>query len=309
MKEKIMNDFDLWKTFNFSQSSIQLWVFKKSTTPAKFRAWYVKTDDEIKRLFQEAANKDVNAIAEQLSYTPLSQNNESSCLIHSLQESDGLESLINIVNQPELENIDVELQHLKGAAGYLVKFKYNDQTIYAVRKTALTWKPKVRNSLINAIFKNGELSASPTETFSFDEYFDFYNLNTTIFIKSKRAYESITSDKKKYQRAFSNLIIDQKFNEIFSDIEPLKKYIGTNAIQLRRMTVIQEKSLYSDPDFLVKVSQINSNRNFGLNFDDNGKIVICEKTVKTVMQILLDHRLLSELTDTIYDVPDAEAII
>ena len=75
------------------------------------------------------------------------------------------------------------------------------------------------------------------------------------------------------------------------------------------MTVIQEKSLYSDPDFLVKVSQINSNRNFGLNFDDNGKIVICEKTVKTVMQILLDHRLLSELTDTIYDVPDAEAII
>ena len=62
MKEKIMNDFDLWKTFNFSQSSIQLWVFKKSTTPAKFRAWYVKTDDEIKRLFQEAANKEVAKI-------------------------------------------------------------------------------------------------------------------------------------------------------------------------------------------------------------------------------------------------------
>ena len=49
-------------------------------------------------------------------------------------------------------------------------------------------------------------------------------------------------------------------------------------------------------------------RNFGLNFDDNGKLIVCANTAKIVMQVLLDHRLLSEVTEIIYDVPDAEAV-
>ncbi|MDO4695937.1 MAG: DUF4868 domain-containing protein [Neisseria sp.] len=167
---------------------------------------------------------------------------------------------------------------------------------------------KFGNSFINAIFENGELSATPEETFSFDEYFDFYCMNQAIFIKSKRAYESATSDKKSYQRNFDSLSIDPSFTDIFDDIQPLKAYVGTNAIQLRRMTVIQDKALYLQPDFLIKVNQINTNRNFGLNFSENGKLIICNNTVKTIIQILLDHRLLSEITEKIYDVPDAEAI-
>ena len=95
-----------------------------------------------------------------------------------------------------------------------------------IRKTAPTWKPKIRNSFINAIFQNGELSATPEETFSFDDYFDFYCINEAIFIKSKRAYESTTSDKKSYQRNFDSLLIDPSFIDIFVDIEPLKNYVG-----------------------------------------------------------------------------------
>lgn len=74
------------------------------------------------------------------------------------------------------------------------------------------------------------------------------------------------------------------------------------------MTVIQDKALYSKPNFLEKVQEISSNRDFGLNFDDGGKLIICSETVKTIIQILLDHRLLSEITETIYDVPDTEVV-
>ena len=217
-------------------------------------------------------------------------------------------ALLDVVNQPATEHIDAELKHLKGAIGYLVKFQFNNQVVYAIRKTAPTWKPKIRNSFINAIFQNGELSATPEETFSFDDYFDFYCINEAIFIKSKRAYESTTSDKKSYQRNFDSLLIDPSFIDIFVDIEPLKNYVGSNSIQLRRMTVIQDKALYSRPNFLEKVQEISSNRNFGLTFDDSGKLIICSETVKTIIQILLDHRLLSEITETIYDVPDTEVV-
>lgn len=303
-----MTDFNNWRAFNYDNSTVQLWVFKKSTTAAMFRAWHIRTDATIEFLFTDTIKSETVRITESINYNPLSQNNENSCLLHSLDESDGLIALLTAVDQPEAENTDVQLKHLKGAIGYLVKFQHNNETVYAVRKTAPTWKSAVRSTKINAVFKNGELSIAPDESFSFDQYFDFYCLNETVFVSSKKAYESTMSEKKAYQRSFDDLVVTPQFSEIFSSIEPLKVHVGNNAMQLRRMLVIQQKALYARPNFLGKLRAVSVARNWGFNFDGNGKIVVCDQTARAIMQVLLDHRLISEITDTIYDVPDAEAI-
>ena len=303
-----MTDSSDWRELDYDNSTVQLWVFKKSTTPAKFRAWHVRTDEEVESLFRKAIKSEVSRITERVTYSHLSQNNENSCLEHSLEESEGLIALLQAVDVPETENTDAQLKQLKGAVGYLVKFQSGDQTVYAVRKTAPTWKPTVRNKLINAIFVNGELSAVPDESFTFDSYFDFYCLNETIFVASKRAYESTVSDKKAYKQSFDNLTVDPEFLSVFTDVEPLKRYVGQNSIQLRRMTVIQQKALYRNPGFSDRVKLVSETRNWGINFDQDGKISVCQETAKVIIQVLLDHRLLSEVTETIYDVPDAEAV-
>lgn len=303
-----MTDFVEWRQFDYDNATVQLWVFKKSTTSAKFRAWHVRTDVQVENLFREAIRSEASRITEKIVYSHLSQNNENSCLEHSLEESEGLIALLQAVDAPEAENTDARLKQLKGAVGYLVKFQSGDRTVYAVRKTAPTWKPTVRNKMINAIFVNGELSSVPNESFSFDAYFDFYCLNETIFVASKRAYEGTVSDKKAYKKSFDQLTVDPHFLAVFSDVAPLRQYVGQNAIQLRRMTVIQQKAVYTTPGFPKRVKGVSNARNWGINFDQNGKIVLCENTVRVVMQVLLDHRLLSEITETIYDVPDAEAV-
>lgn len=303
-----MTDFADWRAFDYDNATVQLWVFKKSTTAARFRAWHVRTDAQVEQLFRDAIRSEVARITERAAYSHLSQNNENSCLEHSLEESEGLLALLQVVDVPEAENTDAQLKQLKGAVGYLVKFQGAQGTVYAVRKTAPTWKAAVRNKLINAIFVNGELSAAPDESFSFDAYFDFYCLNETIFVVSKRAYESTMADKTAYKKSFDDLTVDPQFISVFSDVEPLRTYVGQNAIQLRRMTVIQQKALYALPGFPNKVKDVSDARNWGINFDKNDKIVLCENTVRVVIQVLLDHRLLSEVTETIYDVPDAEAV-
>ncbi len=303
-----MTDFAKWRQFDYDNSTVQLWVFKKSSSSVKFRAWHVRTDEQVENLFRDAIRSETSRISEKVAYSHLSQNNENSCLEHSLEDSEGLIALLQVVDAPEAENTDAQLKQLKGAVGYLVKFQSGDRTVYAVRKTAPTWKPTVRNKLINAIFVNGELSAVPDESFTFDSYFDFYCFNETIFVASKRAYESTVSDRAVYKRSFDDLTVDPQFLSIFSDVEPLKQYVGQNAIQLRRMTVIQQRALYRIPEFPEKVKTVSNARNWGINFDDNGKITVCENTVRVVIQVLLDHRLLSEVTETIYDVPDAEAV-
>jgi hypothetical protein len=303
-----MTDFADWRSFDYANATTQLWVFKKSTTEKKFSAWHVKTDQEIEQLFKTAISTEIERISESSAYSPLAQTNESSCLTHALEESAGVIALLNQVDQPEVENTDAHLKHLKGAAGYLVKFQSGTDFAYAIRRTAPNWRPTIRKSLINAVFKNGELSATPDEAFSFDSYFDFYCFNETIFVASKRAYESTTSDKKAYQTNFQQLTLDPDFANVFSSIAPLTSYIGQNAMQLRRITVIQQKALYRRPDFTLKLRTINLSRNWGLNFDSAGKLIVCANTAKVIMQVLLDHRLLSEVTDTIYDVPNAEAV-
>ena len=47
------SDFQLLKTFNFSSSTPHLWVFKDSTSVAKFRAFYVQTEIELNNQLQE----------------------------------------------------------------------------------------------------------------------------------------------------------------------------------------------------------------------------------------------------------------
>jgi len=52
------------------------------------------------------------------------------------------------------------------------------------------------------------------------------------------------------------------------------------------MAVIEEKGIYNRPNTIIP----------------------CESTVSTIINVLLDHRLMSEITDNIYDVPDATQV-
>ena len=82
-------------------------------------------------------------------------------------------------------------------------------------------------------------------------------------------------------------------------------YVGTNSIHLKRIATIKTKSIYLNPNFLTNLQRVNLTHNWGLNFcPQNNVIIPCENTVKTIMTILLDHRLMSEITQNTYDVPE-----
>jgi hypothetical protein len=75
------------------------------------------------------------------------------------------------------------------------------------------------------------------------------------------------------------------------------------------MATVEQKSLYNRPNFLINLQRVSINRNWGINFDQvTNRIIACDKTARTILQVLFDHRLMSEVTDNIYDVPDATQI-
>ncbi len=301
-------DFSSLKNFGFINSEVHLWVFKKSTTPAKYKAYHVPSDLQLNTRLISFAKNEVDRIIEFHPYSYLSQTNDGTCLGVTTTDPN-LTLLKNQVDQPEPEHLIRGLHDIKGAEGYVVKFTVGGVTVYGVKRSTSSWKTSYPNKFINMIFANGELSAVDDNAFSIERNFDFYCFGSSIFIANKRGFESVLEYKTSYAQAFSSLQSTPEFSALFTSMQPIIEHVGANSIQLRRMAVIEQKGLYGQPNFLTKLTTVNSNRNYGINFDPaTGKIIPCDQTVRSIMQVLLDHRLISELTDNTYDVPDAVRI-
>lgn len=301
----MQEDFNNLRNFNYAQSQVYLWVFKKSTTASAFKAKYVQVDQVLEGLLQNVAMADVSRIIEYAQYTYLAQTNENSCL-HTPADNGEFSLLRAQVDQPEPDNRSESIKDLKGAEGYVVKFVHNGATVYAVKRSTSTWKTSYPRKYINMIFRDGELAAAENNGFSIERNFDFYCSGNTLFIANKRAFESVLQHKDAYTQAFGVLQSNRTFSALFTSLQPLIDYVGNNSIQLRRIATVEQKGLYARPNFLQTVQQVNVRRNWGLRFhSQTSQLIPCEQTVQTIMKVLLDHKLLSEVTNNTYDVPDA----
>ncbi|EEY36904.1 hypothetical protein VII_000649 [Vibrio mimicus MB451] len=302
----IMVDFDALKAFDFENADTYLWVFKESTTKAKFRTKFVQTEAELNKDLKGFVRAEVNRITEHSPYTYISQTNENSCLTIAFDSTD-FKLLKSQVDLPEVEHRVKSVSDLVGAKGYVVKFIKDGVVVYAVKRSTSTWKTSYPKKFVNMVFKNGELKGVENNAFSIEKNFDFYVINDTAFIANKKGFESSMKHKEEYVQVFDTLQKNPGFSSLFSDVSSIVEYVGSNSIQLRRMAVIEEKGIYKQANFIKNLISVNSKRNWGLNFE-NDKIVPCEETVKVILQVLLDHRLISEITDHIYDVPDAKPV-
>jgi hypothetical protein len=300
--------FTSLRAFDFAQSHVYLWVFKRSATANRFTAHYVQTDDALNAILFGIAQTEITRITEFANYTYLAETNENSCLASPIVGSD-FEHLRTRVDRPEPDCRVRSIKDLKNADGYVAKFVHNNQTVYAVKRSTSNWKASYLKTHINIVFRNGELSAAEDNGFAIEKTFDFYAHETALFIASKRGFESAMAHRASYAQAFVGLRGTPTFSNLFTTMQPFINYIGTNSIQLRRMARIEERALFTSPGFLNAVHTVNARRQWGLNFDPvTRQLIPCDQTVKTIMQVLLDHRLLSEVTDLIYDVPDATQV-
>lgn len=301
-------DFNALRAFDYTQGAIHLWVFKRSVSARKFSAHFVQTDAVLNQLLRTLIRAEVARITEFAPYSYLSEVNESSCLATPAATTD-FQLLKVQIDRPEPECAVESIRDLKGAEGYVVKFIHNNQTIYAVKRSSSTWKTAYPKKYINMIFRNGELAAAEDNGFSIERNFDFYSINTSIFIACKRAFESALQHRAAYAQAFAGLTQSPIFSSLFTDLQPLVAYVGNNSIQLRRMAVVEQKALFLKPDFLQNLQRVSAARGWNLNFDPaTNQLVPCDQTARTILQVLLDHRLMSEITDYIYDVPDASPV-
>ncbi|WP_300243763.1 Kiwa anti-phage protein KwaB-like domain-containing protein [Pseudomonas sp.] len=307
----MINELRELTSIDITNHDTSLWVFKKTQTSgierAKFSTYFVDTDLAFKNEMKNIFNNTIKNYIEISPYGVLTQPNENEVL--TLDSGTTIfPELQELVDRPEGENKARTLKQLENATGYIVIFTNDNEKIYCIKKCSTNWKTVKKKSFINLSFSDETLTIEDQPAFTMEKYFDFYCYKNNLYIPIKSAFESIVSYKDSYINALAEISAEPQFLEIFENLQPLLDHIGNNSIQLRRAAVIQRKGLYRNPDFMKNLIETSNNKNWGITFSENSKILATQESSRVIMQVLLDHRLYSLISKTDYDVPDAKPV-
>lgn len=295
----------------FDEAQATLWFFKKPQKDAngvpKYLGRWLNIDDSIEEKLISAAIETVGRVHEIVEFSLLAATNDGRALSINTDETHAplIESQISAeVPDKQISKVNEVFNSL----AYVAKFIVKGERVLACKKLDSSWSTKKSNSLIPAAFQDATLTLAPENTFQMPKDFDFFVIGRKIVITSKNAFESVLFYKAAHQQDFTELLAEKEFSDCFSTIAPLQSFVGENKLHLRRACAIRQKRHYKDPQFMNNLRARYSEFKLNINFDAAGKIIPCEDTCRDIFSALLDHRLKSGFSNSIYDVPDGSVV-
>jgi hypothetical protein len=298
------------KEFELARARVSLWVFKKRNaggSALSFSAFWVDAAPRLAKELKAIAKSARDSFTEVSDYGLLVQPNDEELLTLKTAGTQ-FQALEDAVSGSEEDLQASSRKDLDNAAGYVVRFTSKGQTLYCVRKTSGEWKAVKSKNWLNLIFVKQQLDIEDDPVFRISKFFDFFAIDDYLLIADKRAFESLLNFKVLYENSFTALRQEPEFVQLFTTIQPLQEYVSTNAMQLRRMAVVRTKGYYKDPEYVARLKTVNAERGWGIQFDGNGRITPTGPTARVIMQVLLNHRLYSELSLGTFDVPSTTPV-
>lgn len=295
------------KAFGIADADIALWTFKKQSPkgePPQYNGHWVDTTADMDEQLRQIVAHQLNNILEEREYGLLTENNEASVLRIALEETHaGLiaNEIVGEINKRKVKDVKT----LRNCAFYVIKLVNGENILYCARKTDASWKTKSAFNAITAVFSEKQLDVVSDEDFKIQKSIDFFWMNEDLLIKSKDNFESILNYKEAHEKDFEEMIKEDEFTRIFSDVGVLSNFVGSNKINLRRMSAIRQKGFYKNKMFMDNLRKDYEKFNLKISFDAAGRFVPTPENCREIISALLDHRLISGFSGNIYDVQDA----
>jgi hypothetical protein len=207
------------------------------------------------------------------------------------------------------EDIVENINELVKAKAYLIILR-NDEGILTVGFKTLpeNWKMKRDRGLIPLLYRENRFEDLEEENvFSIASFVDLIYFDQALFILSRKNFESGLNFRDGMIAKADELYQEVQDTNLFVNIEILKNRVGNNQRYLRKIATIKNLGYYHDANYLLRLRAISEQRNWGIQFQD-GQIVITEEHLDTILTLLQNKRLHSELTDETFDVDSAKRL-
>lgn len=306
----VEQDVQAFGTFDVAQATASLWVFRKRPAAGQmnpFTAVSVVMSDAFRDQLKDLAKsyQASHTIAEE--YNLLSQPSEGGFLAVS-REATLFSSLQGLIDKPLEECLVKNVKQLNNAAGYVLRLRHGESVIYCIKKANADWATRKKNGIMNIFFTEAGLDLMDSPSFSISRSFDFFVVGENVLMVCKPAFESLLNHKVTYEDAYADLKQEPGFSAALADFAVFDTFIGKNTTHLRRMAVIKARAYYEKPDYMARLREVNGLRGWGIQFDQQGRIMPTTETMRDILHVLLDHRLRSELSDNQYDVPSTSLV-
>jgi hypothetical protein len=223
------------------------------------------------------------------------------------EETDFYGIFNNLLNLNPEEDIIKDVDELVRAKAYMI-ILYNREGIQVISYKTIpeNWKMKKTKGLIPLLFEDNRFKDLQDENvFSISGTVDVLFFNETIFILSKKEFEHAFNFREGMITNATEMYEEVKELNLFVNLDLLQGKVGNNQRYLRKIATIRNLGHYKNPNFLKRLNQLNQAKKWNIKFED-GQIVFTDETIDTILTLLQNKRLHSELTDEDFDVESAK---
>jgi hypothetical protein len=231
------------RDFEVANATVQVWLYKKSTIPdrgIRFTGRWIDTDVNLDQALKQAIADKRDSILEVNAYSLLAATNDGIALQIDALETHAAAITAEAAN-PVLGRKVTKLKEVQNTTFYVVKLISGDQVLHAVRKTDGSWQSKKVYNILSVYFADDQLGLNQNPGFNISRDVDFFIIGDDVVIINKSAFESILSYREAHAQDFQRLQEEANFASLFSTLDPLVAFVGTNKLHLRRACVIRQK--------------------------------------------------------------------
>jgi Domain of unknown function (DUF4868) len=298
------------RDFDLAAATVQVWLYKKSTTPGggiHFVGRWIDADSALDQALKQAITDKRESILEVNAYGLLAATNDGIALrIDALETHAG--AITAEAANPTPGRKVTKLGEVQNTKFYVIKLVGGDHVLHAVRKTDDSWQSRKVRNILSVYFADDQLGLNEHPGFNISRDVDFFIFGDDVIIMNKPAFESVLSYKEAHAQDFQMLQGEANFLSLFSTLDPLVAFVGTNKLHLRRACAIRQKGHCRDAGFMTRLRQRHAECGLNLSFDQQGRLVPTPESCADIIRALLDHRLSSLFSQKNYDVPDATVV-
>lgn len=302
MKTKFKN----LKNTDISKLDVSLVIVKeyKKERISQYDLKYVKVDEKLEKRLKEIVTKKVNDSNTFESYTfdcPEPEGDQVRAI--NYEETDFFKVFEKLKELNPEEDTIKNIDELVKAKAYLIVLRNVDGIKCVGFKTLPeNWKMKKDKGLIPLLFnENRFVDLESENVFSISSFVDFIYFDDALFILSKRNFENGLNFREGMIAKAQQVYEEFKELNIFINLDILINRVSNNQRYLRKMATIKNLGYYKDHNYLLRLKFINEQRNWGIVFI-NQQIEISEEHLESILTLLQNKRLHSELTDETFDV-------
>lgn len=302
--EELNEKFEKVKAVSWNEAVVSFYIVKRKLVKreAKYKIFEVNTDDNLKRKLRKVAFDKVAVSNQALEYDFNTSDLDDNVLAIATDETD-LQQLIENINDEESPETASTYEDLLGSWIYIARLEKDGQILYSVRRVSEGWTTKKVAQLINIIFDGNMLvDLEQKEIFRIDGKVDFFSFNGMIFIADKKNFETALNFREGMERNRDAIVKEFKETDLFVDADEISTLVGNNIKRLRKLSQVKKSAYYKEQDFLRGLKQVNEFEKWGIQYSEDGKLIVTENDIDIILRVLNNDRLTSKINQENFEV-------